>query len=228
MNDKNISIPGFSLIFAVVLIGFSLKSCISSRDLSIKEWEKRQWQLIKVDKNDEPTWKVHKRELVGTNLMEYKIEGDIKSSPRECISAFKQDIRNQANDLKNKKYPVYEIVDESKDSLLTYVIHKEPFPFKNTEMSVRYYFVHDSESNFEEVRWKETWEESSVPPPSKKLSRVQIFRGSWRFLPILNNQSRAVNIVQFNPKKMPQWLVTPMVTKFLRKGLDYIRETTSK
>ena len=95
-------------------------------------------------------------------------------------------------------------------------------------MSVRYFFYKDTESAAEEIKWIEAWEEDSVPPPSKKLSRVQTFRGFWQFSPISSNHCKAVNSVQFNPKKMPRWLVTPMVTKFLIKGIEDLRETTSK
>ncbi|TXN36109.1 hypothetical protein FVB32_16255 [Flagellimonas hymeniacidonis] len=228
MNNKSISTPCFNFVLFAMLIVISLQSCVSPRDASIREWEKHEWQLVKVDKNDEPTWTIYKRKLVGTNFLEYKIEGDIKSSPQACISAFRRDIHNQADNLKNKKYPTYEIVDESKDSLLTYAIHNEPFPFKDTEMSVRYHFSRDIESKVEEVKWKEAWDENSVPPLSKKLSRVQTFRGAWNFSPVSINHCKAVNIIQFNPKKMPNWLVQPMVANFLKKGLEDIREMTSE
>lgn len=228
MNNKSVAFPNLYLVFITILIAFNLQSCVSSRNKNIKEWEKGQWQLVKVDKNIDPSWTVYKRKLVGTNFVEFKIEGDIKSSPKACVSAFKRDIHNQADDLENKKYPTYEIVDEETDNLLTYVIHKESFPFKNTEMSVRYHFLQDAESSVEEVKWREAWDGNTVPPPSKKLSRVETFRGSWHFSSVSSNHSKAISIVQFDPKKMPNWLVSPMVTKFLRKSLKDIRAMTSK
>ncbi|MFK7772484.1 MAG: hypothetical protein AB8F94_10100 [Saprospiraceae bacterium] len=203
-------------------------SCNSYRNMISLEEKNQGWRIVKVDKNDEPTWIIYSRKLVGTKFLEFKIVGDIKSSPAACVASFRQEIYNQADDLKNKKYPTYEIVEESKYSLLTYVIHHEPFPLKNTEMSVRYLFYKDTESAAEEIKWIEAWEEDSVPPPSKKLSRVQTFRGFWQFSPISIDHCKAVNSVQFNPKKMPRWLVSPMVTKFLIKGIEDIRETTSK
>ncbi|MDB4286244.1 hypothetical protein N9933_02980, partial [bacterium] len=139
-----------------------------------------------------------------------------------------QDIRNQADDSKNKKYPTYEILDESKESFLTYVIHKEPFPFKDTEMSVRYLSSQGAKSTTEEVSWKEAWDEDSAPSPSKKLSRVQTFRGSWYFSLISSSHCNAVYSVQFDPKKMPHWLVNKMVVQFLIEGLENIREMTAK
>ncbi len=95
-------------------------------------------------------------------------------------------------------------------------------------MSVRYHFSRDTESAIEEVRWQEAWDEASIPPPSKKLSRVQTFRGAWLFSPKANGNTQAVNTVQFDPKKMPHWLVNRMVVKFLVEGLDNIRVMTTK
>ncbi len=210
-----------------MLLAFGLQGCVSSRNRSIREWKKSQWQLVKADKQLEPSWTIYKRKLLGTNFVEFKIEGSIGSSPEACIAAFRQDIHNLANGLESKKYPTYEIVDESTDSLLTYVIHKEPFPFKNTEMRVRYYFRTDAEGRVGEATWEEAWEGNTAPPTTKKLSRVKTFRGSWHFSSISNQYSKAISMVRFDPKKMPNWLVSPMVTKFLRKSLKDIREMTS-
>lgn len=226
MNNKSISTPGFNLIFFFVLTVFSYQSCVSPRDRSIKEWEKYEWKTVKVDKNDQPTWTIYKRKLVGTNFLEYKIEGDIKSPPKACVASFKQDIHNHANDLKNKKFPTYEIVEESKEGLLTYVIHNEPFPLKDTEMSIRYTFFSDEDGSTG-ARWREAWDECPVQP-SKKLNRIETFRGSWHFLPISSNHNKAVNSVQFELRGMPLWFAELMVLKFLKEGLEDIKETTSK
>ncbi|WP_299256326.1 hypothetical protein [uncultured Aquimarina sp.] len=212
----------------IFLFGFVilvLQSCVSVRDRSIKEWEKYEWQIVKVDKSQNPTWKIYKRKLKGTNFLEYKIEGDVKSSSEACLKAFKKNIDKLANDAENKKYPTYEISEESENSILTYVIHNEPFFFKNTEMSVRYLFFSDEDGGFG-ARWNEAWEESQIQP-SKKLKRVDTFRGSCSFSQITNNSSKAINSVQFDPKGMPLWLINPMVYKFLKDGLEGIR-TTSK
>ncbi len=218
-----------TLHFCVLcLILYTTMSCNSSQNIISSKGENQEWKIVKVSKNAEASWTISSRKIGGTNFFEYKIEGDIPSSPKACISSFRQDIYNLANGSKKKKYPTYKIVDESKESLLTYVIHKEPFPFKNTEMSIRYDFFQDPENTIEEVTWREAWEEDSVPAPSRKLSRVQSFRGSWYFSEISNNHTKAINTVQFDPKSMPQWIIRPMVVKFLRQGLENIREMTSK
>lgn len=223
MNIKKTTFTRF-----IVLLGFVilfLQSCASTRQKSIRAWEKNEWQLVKVDKTEKPSWKIYKRNLKGTNFLEYKIEGDIQSSPEVCLEAFRNDIQKLANGAKNKKYPTYNIFEESERSLTTYVIHNEPFPFKNTEMSIKYLFYDDAKGS-KGVRWKEAWGDSHFFS-SKKLKRVETFRGSWSFTPITQNYSQALNSVQFDPKGMPLWLVTPMVSKFLKKGLEDIR-TTSK
>ena len=159
-------------------------------------------------------------------FLEYKIEGDIESYPKACVASFKQDLYSLANGSNIKKYPTYEIVEESKENLLTYVIHNESFPFKDTEMSVRYLFFNDEDGETG-VRWHEAWKDCQVKP-SKKLNRVETFRGSWNFYPSAKNSCHAVNSVQFDPKKMPLWLVEPMVFKFLKNGLENLRETTTE
>jgi hypothetical protein len=228
MNRKIVSTSGVSIIFFFSLIAFSYQSCVSPRDRSIREWEKYEWKIVKADKSEEPTWIIYSRKVTGTDFIEYKIEGDIAATPQACLSSFKQNIYYQADDSENKKYPTYEIMDESENTLLTYMIHDELFPFRNTEMSVRYFFSQDPESSTKKVTWREAWEEESVPPPTKKLSRVQTFRGSWHFSPVASNRSQAVNTVQVDPKKMPQWFVNKMVVKFLVEGLENIRAMTAE
>lgn len=222
----------YALIFGILCA--SLSSCSGQRSIrlrnkSIKEWSAYQWEEMKKSSADEANeWTVYSRKVRGSNFLEYKIEGNVSASPKACVSAFQQDIHHQANDSTNEKYPTYEIIHASNKDLLTYAIHKEPFPFKNTEMSVHYLFFQDSGSTAEGVQWKEAWDEDTMPPPSNKLSRVESFRGSWNFSPTSDTSCTAVNSVQFDPKKMPLWLVNPMVIKFLVEGLEKTREMTSE
>ena len=210
------------------IISFTLSSCsthrgIRLRNKNIAAWEAYQWKQIKKSSEKEvQEWTISTRKVRGTNFLEYKIEGDVTSSPEAFVSSFRQDIYNQAEDLANKKFPTYEILEETKESLLTYVIHKEPFPFKNTEMRIRYNFF-SNEDGSTGVRWKETWD-GWPKKSSKKLSRVQSFRGSWSLFPTSNNSSQAVNSVNFDPKKMPIWLVKPMVLKFLKQEWKKLRK----
>lgn len=216
----------YTIILGIASITFSSCSthrAIRLRNKSIKEWS--AFQLEPVKKSEDEKWIIYSRKIKGTSFLEYQIEGDIKASPPECLASFKQDILSEASDLHNKKYPTYEIIHEAKDSLLTYVIHNEPFPLKDTEMSVRYLF-YDREGETG-VSWREAWDRSQVQP-TKKLKRVESFRGSWSFVPTSDNSSQATNSVQFDPKGMPLWLVKPMVIKFLQNGLESIRAAASK
>ncbi|NJC25613.1 SRPBCC family protein [Neolewinella antarctica] len=220
--------PPAGLLLFLIFLAFSGQSCTSPREKSIKKWEKTQWRTVKTDKRDTPTWVIRTRELAGKNFLEYKIEGEIEASPTACISSFKREIHTLADDPKNKKYPTYDIAEESAHELLTYVIHKEPFPLKNTEMSIRYLFSPTSESSGEGVEWTEDWNATITPPASRKLSRVETFRGDWSFVPTPTNFSKAVSHVRFDPKRMPMWLVEPMVVKLLVAGLTNLREMTSQ
>ncbi|MCW5518131.1 hypothetical protein [Muriicola sp. Z0-33] len=209
-----------------------LTSCSAYRinrlkNKSYKEWKAYQWNETKRSSDkDDSEWTIYSRKIKGTNLFEYKIEGAVASSPEACIAAFREDIYDHSEGHFSKKYPVYDILQESTDSLLTYVVHNEPFPFRDTEMKIQYVFIHDKDEN-KAVEWNEAWHGSSATG-TKKLNRVKTFRGSWQFSTVSQNKSNAVNIVQFDPKGMPKWLVKPMVTKFLRNGLDDIRSATSK
>lgn len=214
-------------ITCLIFSSCSTQRGIRLRDKSIKEWETYQLEEVKKSPDDETEkWTIYSRKIEGTNFLEYKIEGNIMASPNACVGTFRQDILNQSADLNNKKYPTYEIVRESKDSLLTYVIHNEPFPLKDTEMSVMYIFSNDEDASTG-VEWHEAWDESKIQA-SKKLNRVETFRGLWSFSPTSDNSCQAANSVHFDPKGMPIWLVKPMVTKFLQNGLEYIREETTK
>lgn len=226
MGNKNISTPCFNLAFFILLSAFILQSCVSHRDASIREWEKHEWHLVKVDINTEPTWKIFTRKLAGTTFLEYKIEGNINSSTSGCLAAFKQDLYHQAGEAMQKKFPTYDISEESEKAILTYVIHNEPFPFKNTEMRVRYSFYNEEDGGTG-VKWREAWEDSPIQA-AKKLKRVETFRGSWVFTPIDIDSSQGENTVQFDPKKMPRWLFEPMVFKFLKGGLNKIKEITNE
>jgi hypothetical protein len=214
---------GFCIFCALL---FSTTGCTSTRSAISPGENEQGWRIVKADKSDEPSWIISTRKIVGTNFLEYKIEGDIESSPQACVASFRQDIQNHADDLHNRKYPIYEISEATEESLLTYLVHNEPFPLKNTEMSVRYTFF-SNEDGSSGVSWKEAWDDCPVQP-SKKLSRVQSFRGSLHILPVSNDTSKVVKSVQFDPKKMPLWLVEPMVYKFLKGGLRDLREMTAR
>ena len=213
---------GYSII-GVLLI--TLSACGTSNRTLILERENQDWKMVKTDRNAHPSWTIYTRKIDGTDLLEYKIKGAIRSSPKACVAAFKQDILNQAANRDHKKYPIYEITDRSKDRLSTYVIHNEPFPLKDTEMSVKYEFYHE-ENGIAGVKWHEAWDECLVQP-SKKLNRVETFRGSWNFSQTSSNSCNATNSIQFDLRGMPLWLAEPMVIKFLKKGLENIREITS-
>ncbi|MFT5777668.1 MAG: hypothetical protein ACI837_000616 [Crocinitomicaceae bacterium] len=45
---------------------------------------------------------------------------------------------------------------------------------------------------------------------------------------IAMDSCEATNSISFDPKKMPLWLVESMGFKFLKKGLEDLRETTAK
>lgn len=217
--------------YLCLLLAFTiLNSCSTYRinrlkNKSYKKWKSFQWTETKRSSDkDIVAWTIYSRKIKGTNLLEYKIEGEIPTTPEACVAAFKKDIYQQATKEGNKKYPTYTIVNEYSDGLLTYLIHNEPFPFKDTEMSIKYLFSMNEEGDAKIV-WHEAWDISSVKP-TKKLKRVETFRGSWQFIKDSKNKSIAVNIVQFDPKGMPKFLVQPMVTNFLRKGLENLRETT--
>jgi len=203
-------------IACIILSSCSTSRGIRLRNKNIAEWEGYRWKEIKrSSEKDVCEWIISSRKIRDSNFLEYKIEGDMQSSPEAFVSSFRQDIYNQAKNLANKEFPTYDILEESEESLLIYAIHKEPFPLKNTEMRIKYTFVSNVDGSGG-VSWKETWEDWPSPS-SKKLSRVQSFRGSWNLFPTSNHSSQAVNSVNFDPKKMPIWLVKPMVINFLKK-----------
>ncbi len=216
------------ILILIICLGCSV-SCTTERAIrlrnkSIEEWQSHQFQELKrshVSSKDE--WLISSRKLKTGNFIEFKIEGEINTTPELCKNAFIKDIFKQSTKLKNRKYPVYNITKNSKDSLMTYVIHNEAFPFKNTEMSILYTFE-KNESKNQIISWREAWDISKIPT-NKNLSRVETFRGSWNFIGLPDGSTFAVNTVQFDPKRMPAWLYRPMVISFLKNGLKDIRKS---
>ena len=208
-------------ILAVLFFSMGCKS--SQNTVVVHQKTVEEWKVVKVDKSDTPTWKISRREIQGTRFMEYKIEGSIDASPEACMASFKNDLYDQAKD--HKRFPVYDFVEDTM-SILTYVIHEEPWPLKNTEMSIRYNFFRE-EAGSTAVRWKEAWDECPIEE-SKKFNRIQTFRGSWEFDSIGVNRSSGINLVQFELIGQLLWFAEPMVTGFLKKGLQYIRDNSAK
>lgn len=200
----------------MALMVLVILSCGPTRRQSIKAWEKHEWKKVKASKNTGRQWKIYRRKVRNTAFWEYKIVGEISCSPKQGVERFRKDIKRLANGADPKKYPSYQVLQESKDSLLTYVIHNEPFPFKDTEMSVRYVF-HVRDEKDTAVEWTESW--SDCDEPHKKLKRVEMFRGSLRLSSRNGSQTQMVQTMQFDPKGMPMWLVNPTVIKFLKKEL---------
>lgn len=62
------------------------------------------------------------------------------------------------------------------------------------------------------VRWKEVWDECQIQL-SKKLNRVQTFRGSWDFTIVSSNHWMAVNNIQFDLGEMTPSLLGKKVIK---------------
>ena len=203
-----------NLIPWLVALCFSLQvtGCRSTKETS-------DWRIVKSSKQSENDWVISARSVAGTSMLEYKIEGEVPETPLNAIDGFRQEIIDLATeDQEQQEYPVYDLLVESEDKLVTYVIHNEPFIFKDTEMAVGYVF-YDDEVGHAGVTWREAW--SVCPTPeSKKLKRVEIFRGSWEFSPASDSTSHALNSVQFDPKNVPMWLAEPMVLKFLINGME--------
>lgn len=208
-------------LISVTIIALILQSCGSTKNQSIREWEKHEWKIAKEDKNTKPEWTIRRRKIRNSAFWEYRIEGKISASPKEGTTWYREEIHKLAKGGNSKKYPTYKILNKSGDDVLTYMIYNEPFPFKNTEMCVRYVFE-DMENGIRRIVWKEAWNDYEKHP-NKKLKRVESFRGSIKLSSHDGEMTQFVQTVQFDPKGMPKWLVNPMVTKFLKKELEKFR-----
>lgn len=224
MKQKK-SLKKLRLLGFIGPIALSLVSCSSSRITNQSYVDQQGWKVVKADKSEDPTWVIHRRNEEGSNFYEYKIEGLVEASPENCIAIFKQDIYDLLNGIDKEgdyKYSTYQIVEESSKTLSVYAIHKEPFPLKNTEMSIKYTFDYVKNGNAR-VNWREAWEDFPVEP-SKKLNRIDTFRGSWTFTSTESDLYKASNTVQFNLKGAPIWFAQPMVNKFLVRGYMKFKE----
>ena len=48
-------------------------SCSSSQNISSSSEENYDWEIVKTDKNDSPSWIIYTRKIASTNFLEYKI-----------------------------------------------------------------------------------------------------------------------------------------------------------
>lgn len=209
-------------------MALSIVSCSSSRISNQSDVDQQEWKVVKSDKSSDPTWVIFRRNEERSNFYEYKIEGLVEASPEKCISLFKQDLYDLSNGIQREgeyKYLTYQIVEESSKTLSVYAIHKEPFPLKNTEMSIKYTFDYEKNGNAR-VQWHEAWADFPVEP-SKKLNRIDAFRGSWTFTPTESDVYKVTNTLQFDLKGAPIWFAQPMVNKFLVKGYKNFKENAS-
>lgn len=214
MKEKR-SLKKLGMLGFIVPMFLSIMSCSSSRIAKQSEVDEQGWKTIKADKTEEAAWIIYRRNKKGGNFYEYKIEGLVEASPERCIASYKQDIYDRSNGIKkvgDYKYSTYNIVSETSDAVYIYAIHNEPFPLKDTEMNLKFIFDSGIKGNTG-VKWHEAWDEFPVVP-SRKLNRVETFRGSWRFTSTDDKLYKASNTVQFVLKGQPIWFAQPMVNKF--------------
>ncbi len=224
MKQKK-SLKKLRLLGFIGPIALSIVSCSSSRIANQSQVDQQGWKVVKAGNSVDSTWVISRRNEKGSDFYEYKIEGLVEALPANCIASFKQDIYDLSNEVKKEgeyKYSTYQIVEESSNALVVYAIHKEPFPLKNTEMSIKYTFDSARNGNAK-VHWHEAWADFPVEP-SKKLNRIDTFRGSWTFTSTESDLYKASNWVQFNLKGAPIWFAQPMVNKFLVKGYMKFKE----
>lgn len=218
--------PRLHLFGLLAVLLFTTVGCKSTDGLISESQENEGWEIVKVDKKKVPSWVIYRRKIEGTKELEYKIKGDIYASPSICINEFKQnlyDLSNGEGKESDYEYIQYEIITDTTDSLCVYAIHNEPFPFKDTEMSILYTFHSDTTGNAG-VRWREAWMDHPTPE-SKKLKRIDSFRGAWQFSSTSGKLHEATNSVEFDLGNFPLFLAQPMVFKFLKNGLQDMRKT---
>ena len=74
MVTKIVSLSGFIFISFLIFTFLSIQGCTTSRNRSIKNWEKYEWKIIKESENIKMGWKIYKRKIKGANFLEYKIK----------------------------------------------------------------------------------------------------------------------------------------------------------
>jgi len=218
MDEGSVTSYTLRYVLLTALVVLTLLSCGPTRSRSIREWERYEWKLVQKDKEPSKAWAISRRQIRKTDFWEYKIEGKLAITPEKGARRFRGEIRSLAKGGNPRKYPRYDVLRESKDSLLTYVVHHEPFPFRDTEMCVAYVFQNSTDNHIS-LYWRDSWGDCNKGP-NKKLKRVEVFRGSLHFSSKEGKkETKMVQTVQFNPKGMPLWLVNRMVIKFLKKEL---------
>ncbi|MET1260698.1 hypothetical protein ABV409_15225 [Flagellimonas sp. DF-77] len=214
----------FGLILAGIL-ALSMGSCATGRNQSIAAWERTEWQAISNKSKEEGSITLARRQL-GKREWEYRISGQIGLTPKQALLGFEEAIHAKAGAPASKEYPIYDLQRKNDSALLVYMTHKESFPFRDTELCVRYTRTKADNAN-QGLRWETAWPDCTTNT-DRRWKRVERFEGAVQFTALDQESSRMTQTIRFDLKGMPLWLAHTMVVTYLKKAYRELRQTVSE
>ena len=206
-----------SLSFLILGMSCSAQRATRLKNRSYREWKAYQWQIEGQKDENGQRWTSYSRKVEGSKFKEFKIVGEMSITPALAVKALRARTEDSTTYL-DEDEGFIEVLSNSKEEALVYSVYNMPFPFKDRAMCERFVFSHDKESGTHKISWKEDWEHA--PKRNDNAIKMPVARGSWEFIPINENLTKATYIVHADPGgSIPAWLVNLSVANGLYKEL---------
>ncbi len=176
------------------------------------------------EESDDPAnlYVMYTRSLPGSNFRAYRLEAVIDAPPAEVAAAARRNIADTTLTLDNTNKVIL-----SNEGDVAYVYSYIDLPMvSDRDVITRSERFHDVETGEYRVEWT-TSEEGPAPKPG--VVRLTKSRGSWRFMPLPNDKTRAIyeNHTEIGGM-IPAWIVNPMMSSQVTSGITDLRRTVAK
>ncbi len=204
---------------AIFLFAFLTFSSVQAQDTHTSEWE-----LIK-ENTKGLGWKLYKKDTPDSKLQQFKIEGKVNSAAKTAQKAAVDLAINPEHytTKKGKVLGTFKILNQTEKEFTLYSLMYGPGFMKDRDVVIRYKLYEDPINNIMGLKWLHI--DKDEYPPTKKIIRMPIDIGDWKFEQIDANNCMATNILQFNPGgNIPSWMLNMMVKSMLPLEIENMRE----
>ena len=182
------------------------------------------WKLIKENTKGQG-WSLYKKDATDSKLQQFKIVGIVSSSTRLAQKAAVDLAINPEHytTKKGKVLGTFKILEQTEKEFTLYSLMYGPGFMKDRDVVIRYNLYEDSINNIMGLKWHHI--DKKEYPPTKKIIRMPVDIGDWRFEEVDKNSCIATNILQFNPGgSIPSWMLNMMVKSMLPVEIENMRE----
>jgi hypothetical protein len=209
-----------SVYIAIFLTSFLAFSNAHAQDDTVHS----DWKLIKENTKGQG-WSLYKKDTPSSKLRQFKVVGKVNSSTKTAQKAAIDLAINPAHytTKKGKVLGTFKIIDQTEKEFTLYSLMYGPGFMKDRDVVIRYNLYEDSNNNAKSLKWHHI--DKDEYPPTKKIIRMPVDIGEWKFEQIDANSCMATNIIQFNPGgRIPSWMLNMMVKSMLPIEIENMRE----